>query len=211
VLDYDLAAIEINPANCLACGVKQVSQGGGSAIVDIGPEIATRYHGRASNNPVSTDQGMIVWMDADSSPPFSSDVVALRYEVFDGGAVTNLGGACGNGGTNGFNGPVALGNSDLRLTLSGGGSNLLFASIQFGNLTTTCGPCTFNNQNSYFFVLGVSGAGSFPLAIPCGPGYLGLNIWTQWAVFLSGVNPCGTIPAGADVSFSNRLRSVIGT
>ncbi|MCR9245669.1 MAG: hypothetical protein NXI31_11610 [bacterium] len=209
----DIAMVELDPATCLACGVVQTTSGG-TNVLDFGPEIATRYQGRPSIDPITQDQGLLVWSELGLSPTrfLETDVVAHLYEAFGGGAVTDLGGACGSGGNNGFNGPVALGNSQLELTLSGATTPIVFASIQFVNATQTCGPCTFNAQNSYVFTL-ANGAGgaSFPLAIPCDPSFHGLGVFTQWASFLSGANPCGTFPASAEVSFSNRLEAVIGS
>ena len=211
-LDYDIAFLEINPDNCLACGVRQLSQGGAINIVDIKPAIATRYSGRASNNPVTLDQGLIVWMDAESAPPFDSNVVGNLYEAFDGGVVTNLGGACGNGGTNGFNGPVALGNSNLRLTVTGASSNLTLVSIMFSNSTVPCGPCQINSSGpSFLSAFGTGGNSSFALPIPCNTVFLGSQLYTQWASVFSGANPCAILPANLQMSFSNRLNVTIGT
>lgn len=211
-INYDIGFIEINPDTCLACGALQYSSGLGAQVTDMNPTIATRYSGRGTNDPVTTDQAMVVWMDANSAPPFASNVTGVLYEGFGGGVVTNLGGGCGSGGTNGFDGPVALGNSELNLTVSGAGSSLLLVSIMFVDSTVSCGPCQINSSApSFLSALGVSGNGSLPLPIPCDAAFLGTTLYTQWASVLSGGNPCAILPAGLGLSFSNRLTATIGT
>ncbi len=206
----DIQMVEYDAENCTACGVPETSLGGANPL-DFGPEVATRHQGRASNDPVAADQGLIVWTDMTVGPgTIDSGVVGRRYEAFTGGAVTNLGGACGNGGVNGFNGPVALGNSQLELTLSGAASTNVHIGIQFSNAVIPCGPCTINADGGYYPVTASpSGSASFAVAIPCDLSIQGVSLYTQWATVLSGQNPCGLIPAVAELSFSNRLRAVI--
>lgn len=211
-LNYDIATVELNPANCLSCGVRQLNAGTGLNVVDINPEIATRWSGRATNNAATVDGGMIAWMDASSNPPFDADIVLHYYEAFEGGAVSNLGGGCGNGGNNAFNGPVALGNTDFNLSVNGAGSDLLLVSIMFVNNSVPCGGCQINGDTtSYLFAPGVGGSSSFDLPIPCDSVFIGSELYTQWASIQSGTNPCAIIPSSLQISYSNRMAATIGT
>lgn len=210
-LNYDIRVVELDALNCTVCGAETFASGGGSNIVDLNPEIATRYSGRASlNGNENIDQGMVVWMDTATAPPFEGDLVANLYEAFGGGTVNNLGGGCGNGGNNGFNGPVALGNADLELTVTGAGSGLTLISIMFADTFVSCGGCVINaDAASYLFAPAVSGNASFPLPIPCDSVFVGTQLYTQWASVLSGTSPCAILPASLELSYSNRLNATI--
>ncbi|MCA8975611.1 MAG: hypothetical protein KDC98_12895 [Planctomycetes bacterium] len=187
-----------------------ISVPSGYEVLCNSPAIASR---RSSSAVGGEDDALIVF-GRTSAPffgPYTGSILARRYEAIGvGGPVYNLGGACGNGGNNTFNGPVAVGNADLRLRVTGAGSDLLFASIQLANVTQGCGGCTYNAQNDYAFVLGSGGAGSYPLAVPNDAYFLGLDLYTQWAAFLSGATPCALIPPSAQASFSNRLHATVG-
>ncbi len=61
---------------------------------------------------------MLVFHERENAAPFDGGIVGQELEALgSGGAVTSLGGGCGLGGTNGYNGPVASGNTELRATL----------------------------------------------------------------------------------------------
>ncbi|MCA8948390.1 MAG: hypothetical protein KDE27_02740 [Planctomycetes bacterium] len=207
-LRYEISAQEVDLQNCVPCGLRtHVSAPTGNTLQS--PAIGTRYTA-AAGTPVTADEGILAYTNAIAGPPFSTNIALLRARGFGAGSPpTDLGGACGNGGSNGFVGPVVIGNAGLRMSVAGAGSNALFASLQFVDSTTTCGACTYNNLNSYLFVPGSNGGGSRPLPIPCDSSFLGLRLRTQWAAFLSGVNPCSIIAAPIQVSFSNRLEATI--
>ena len=210
-LNYDIRVVELDALTCTTCGEETFGAGGGLNIVDLNPEIATRYSARASlNGNEFVDQGMVVWMDTASSPPFEGDLVANLYEAFGGGTVNDTGGACGNGGTNSFNGPVALGNADLELQVTGAGSALTLVSIMFTDIFVSCGGCAINaDAGSYLFAPAVSGNASFALPIPCDSSFIGTQLYTQWTSLLSGTSPCAILPASLELSYSNRLSVTI--
>lgn len=210
-LNYDIVVVELTAETCLPCGQRQFTFGGGLNIVDLNPEIATRYSGRSSTQGnITFDQGMIVWMDTSPTPPFEGDLVANLYEAFGGGAVVDLGGGCGPAGTNGVNGPIALGNSDFRLTVSGASGDLLLVSIMFTNSVASCGGCQINDDpGTYIFAPGVGGNSSLALPIPCDTSFAGSPLWTQWATVLSGASPCPILPPSLELSYSNRLEMTI--
>ena len=146
---------------------------------------------------------MIVWMDANLTPPFTSSVVGNLYEAFGDSVVTDLGGGCGNSGTNGFFGPVALGNAQLELKITGPPSSPAnFVSIMFTDSTVPCGPCQIPSNIHSFFPETLSGR--FALPIPCDSVFLGMELYTQWATVLSGASPCAILPASLELSLSNR-------
>jgi len=210
-LNYDIRVVELDALTCTVCGQETFASGGGLNIVDLNPEIATRYSGRSSTNGnINFDQGMVVWQDTDGTPPFEGDLVANLYEAFGGGTPNNLGGGCGSGGTNSFNGPVALGNADLELQVTGAGSGLTLVSIMFVDTFVSCGGCTINaDAASYLFAPAVGGNASFPLPIPCNSVFIGTQLYTQWASVLSGVSPCPILPASLELSYSNRMNATI--
>ncbi|MFK7740796.1 MAG: hypothetical protein AB8H80_10775 [Planctomycetota bacterium] len=210
-INYDIVAVELHRETCQTCGALMGVLGSAGALVDFNPVIATRYSGRASNlGDPNFDEGMIAWMDASITPPFFGDIKANLYEAFGGGVVTDLGGACGNGGTNSFEGPVAIGNEGLVLEVAGAGSDLLLCSIMFANSVTSCGPCQIqSDEGSFLFAPGWGGFSSLVLPVPCDASLFGVTLYTQWASVLSGASPCGLLPANLEISVSNRLRATL--
>lgn len=177
-------------------------------------ENAVRMIGKrtGSSSPAS-DAGMLVFHERENTAPFDGDIVGQEFEALGpGGAVTSLGGGCGLGGSNGFDGPVASGNTELHATLTGASalSPFMAIGIEFTSSTVSSGPCTFLSTGYTIVFPTMAGEASFPLGIPCNPAFVGLVFYTQWAALLSGVSPAPLLPPSAQVSFSDRLQVVIG-
>jgi hypothetical protein len=127
-----------------------------------------------------------------------------------GGAVTDLGGGCGLGGTNSTAGPVAIGNGQLSFQLAGADPS---ATLALFNLALSppaplvCGPCAWT-PFQFTFVQNASGGGSsHAVWIPCDTALVGAVLEAQWTVPSPSATPCGTF---AGFSLSNRLRMTIG-
>jgi len=211
-LNYDVRMIALDAGDCSVCGQAEFGAGGAPTnIVDLNPEIATRWSGRASNTVVvGRDQAMAVWMDLDDDPPFEGDLVGNLYEAFVGGPVADLGGSCGNGGVNTAVGPCALGNTAFEVQLTGAGSSLNLLSIMFVDNTLPCTTCAIQSDpNSYLFAPGAGGNASFPLPIPCNPAFIGADLYMQWATLLSGSYSCLLLPPSLQHSYSNRIQATI--
>jgi hypothetical protein len=128
-----------------------------------------------------------------------------------GGAVVDLGGGCGLGGTTWAQGPAAIGNGYLVFHLAGADPT---ATVAICNVAINppspllCGPCAWT-PFQFTFVQNAAGGGSAQgIAVPCNTSLLGLNLEAQWTVVTPGVAPCALFPG---FSLSNRLRLTLGT
>ncbi len=211
-LDYDIAYAGVDPDSCLPCGHRTQAVGGGSTTA-IKPAIATRV---VSTNPSALaqpdlDEAMLVWMEADLTPPFNSSVVGNVIESFGDNPVVDLGGGCGNGGTNNYNGPVALGNWKLRLLSNSPTQAIHLVSVMFSDSTVPCGSCQINSDLLSFIMVtpALSSSGYLALPIPCDPNLAGVQLFTQWANVFSGASSCAIMPPSLEVSFSNRTSVTI--
>jgi hypothetical protein len=159
--------------------------------------------------PAVWDQGMIVWQAVSATE--GGDIKARLVEAFGtGGAVVDLGGRCGLGGTATVFGPAAIGNGTFRFLLTGASERAAAAAFNLSlpGVPFTCGSCTVT---PYFWTVpcGIGGGSSsllFP--IPCEPALIGLTVEAQWTVLLTEQTPC---PLSLGASFSNRIHVTVGS
>ena len=203
-LQYDISVLAMARLGCEPCG-QRVFVGGGGNFTDIRPEIASE----ASGGEIDYEC-LIVWMDAENTPPFESEIWAQRFEAFGpGGAITNVGGGCGLGGVAGGVGPFSLGNSSFVFTLSGADPASTGAVFVLGATTgpQPCGSCVLTSPLIQIPRPVTSGSAAISLPVPCNPAFLGGSVQAQWWVAGTSVTPCFIAPT---VSFTDRLNLTIG-
>jgi hypothetical protein len=136
----------------------------------------------------------------------------LLDAVGPGGAVVDLGGGCGAGGTASVTSAVAIGNGFLVHLLSGADPGATTAILNFAAgspAPLTCGPCAWTPfattiQTSVYG----GGFASASTSIPCNTALVGAVLESQWTLVTPGQTPCPSFPG---FSLSNRLRLVVGT
>lgn len=200
----DVRAVLVNP-DCSTCGQNFQLAGIGVNVREGAPRITGRWVG-----PNVSDVAMVSYSEADRLPPFRSDIVGQLIEAQSNGLpITNVGGACALGGTNGSSGgPFVLGNSSFAFRVTGADPNaLLFLSLGFPSGGISCGLCALTNPLAFQFKVNTNGASTSPFPIPCDPAFAGTNFEWQWVSFLTAFNPCPNAPG---LSASNRLQATIG-
>jgi hypothetical protein len=191
------------PRTCLPCGLQHTLSGPNAAHAD--PKLASRISG-------GVDEAMLVFASVVPVPPFHSAVAAQRLEAIGaGGAVVDLGGGCGAGGTAGTNGvPLAIGASafafQLGGALGGGNGGALFVLGAAGP-PLVCGACAVLAPTVSFPRAVTGGSASFPLPIPCDVNLVGGALEVQWWCVGASSTPCAPAPA---VAFSPRLSCTVG-
>jgi len=202
VNNYDIRGLELS-ADCTSCGPNSLLTGLNTTLlrnVELAPAMASEY-GSGSDS----DEAMLVFTEADDSPPFTSSLVAQRYEAMAGAPITTTGPTCGAGGQiYSSGGPFAVGNTDFQVNLSnippGGIPILLFA---FPGSTLSCGPCTYVQNLASVFILPVGDTSSYTWSMPCSVApYVGVSFVVQWATLNSGTTPCAALPS---IAFSERM------
>ena len=200
---YDVAMRALDPTNCRSCGPEETLGFIGSAY-NHDPQIGTMVAAGSS-----ADEALIVFSSALDRPPFTSDVIGRSYEaVGPGGKVKTVSSACGNGGTAGINGPMALGNASLAYTLTGAdpAAQVAVFVLNAAGPPIPCGPCSLTVPLVNVGVPVVNGAATLPGRIGCELAYVGATIETQWWVIGTSTSPC-FVPG---VSFSSRLHTDVG-
>ena len=161
--------------------------------------IATQRHG----SPDAGDGALVTWGS-------DGDVFAQRWSVFgNGGPVVNLGGACQGGGNITVEGPVAVGQPDLRVHLSGADPAAQLAVLGLAPAPAapfSCGPCDWMPPLLTFVHPLVAGGATQSLAIPCQVGLLHKRVEVQWTTVGTNLAPC---PLSPGVGVSQRLRLTI--
>ncbi|MEM7201360.1 MAG: hypothetical protein AAF628_13910 [Planctomycetota bacterium] len=205
-LHYDIEAVSVDLGSCNACGPVTRFTGSAAKVAGLTPQIGSRVSGGSTS-----DEAMIVWMDAQAVPPYSSEIWAQRFEALgSGGPVTDLGGACGPGGVAGTNGPAAIGNPNFAFTLTGADPTASIAVVVLAapGPRLPCGPCQVTLPIAQAPRLtGPPGSASLPLALPCDLTLLGGQIQFQWWAVFSSASPCQLLPTA---SLSNSVVATIG-
>jgi hypothetical protein len=196
-------------ADCTVCGIRLVLDGvSGAGNYDY--EFLPRCCGRVSGNPVTGDDGLVVFGEAQTVAPFESNLIAQRFEALGPGvAPVVLGPGCGAGGTAGTTGgPFVVGNPSFRFTLTGIPASVApFFSIGFPTPPTSCGSCTLTAPLSFEFLVNSGGAANKPLPVPCSNSFNGVAFEVQWVTFLTSGNGC---PSAPGLSATQRVRHTIG-
>jgi hypothetical protein len=197
--DYDLFMVTVDPDTCAVCE-PEAWIASGSALDDH-PEVAGQSSG--TNSLAVGDQALVVWQAQDTTTPFDSDTRAHLVEAIGaGGAVVDLGGGCGGGGTIAVNGPVALGNASFEYGLSGaaGPPVALILSPTLANFS--CGPCTL--RPALDVILAVPAPFASPT--PCLLAFYGATFYAQWIVAAPG--GCSLAPS---LAVSSAISMTIGS
>ena len=204
-LDFEVHGRAITPdAGVTFCGDEFVV--GGSNSSERSAAIATQRAG--SDAPTSNDEALLVWNSADILT-YHSNVDGQIYRPFVGATGVVLSQGCGSPVTLGQNGPVALGNADLRFELSTTDPAPGLGIFLFGfGATTSCpvaGGCTAINP-----IASTTGVFAFPtqtlttpLGLPCDGSFAGLALQVQGLVLGSNAGTCAVFPSA---SLSSRYR-----
>ncbi len=185
-----LSGVEVEDLGQLGLGL-MVDQGGVALVTAIN-----------SSANATEDTGYAVW-----------DALAIRGQAFEamvGLPTTDLGGGCDGGGSLTYDGPVALGNSDLEAEMSGAdpaASLAYFGYVQAGNGFQICGPCeTIFGLPQLRLLLTPAllnnGSGGLTIPIPADAALLGAKLDTQWLTIGTSASPC---PLIGSVATSNRV------
>jgi hypothetical protein len=208
--NYDVRGAELSAA-CATCGNPfQLTGLNGSSLRnnEFTPVVASEAGGGAAS-----DDALLVFAEADDSPPFESSMIAQRYQALgSGGAISVVGSACGVPGTIGTGGgPFAVGNTDFTVTLTGAQPAAIpFLLWGFPGGESTCSTCVMTNALATVFVLPSGGGATYSYRLPCNTfAFLGLTLQTQWVLLNTTANPCPTAP-GLGLSMSQRLRLTVG-
>lgn len=207
--NYDIRGVELG-ANCVTCGDPFILAGLNGTLlrnVEFMPAIASKYGGGATTD----NDALIVFAEADDSPPFTGSVIAQRYTAFGaGGAVTYVGSGCGVAGPAiTVVGPFAAGNTDFQIQCTGVPAGAIpFLLFGFPGGEVTCGPCVYTNPVTSEFVLPSGGTASFFYRMPCSVyRFVGTTVQVQWALFGTAATPC---PVVSSLSFTRRARLTLG-
>ncbi|MEM7203308.1 MAG: hypothetical protein AAF628_23800 [Planctomycetota bacterium] len=155
------------------------------------------------------DGALLVYMSADSAPPFQHEVHAQLYEATGaGGAVVGLGGGCGGGGAASAVGSFAVGSTDFAFLLTGaagGTTGVAYLALGGTGAPISCGPCTVTLPIVTLGAPLTYGGARLDVPVPCVQSLISGAVEAQWWV----VAPSGCTLA-PDLSFSNRLQATVG-
>jgi hypothetical protein len=168
-------------------------------------QFAPRCIGRRDGSATATDEGLVVFSDADNVPPFGGDLVAQRFEAAGAGTPpVVVGPGCGAGGTAGVNGAFTIGSTDFAFTLAGAESTAaVFFSLALPGPTLGCSPCTLTTPVAFELTPNIRGAAYRAGPGTCDPIYLGLTLEFQWVSVNTSTSPCLMLPT---LATSQRLQ-----
>jgi len=199
----DILVRELSPT-CINCGPTSLLSGlTPTSLRQV--EHSAAAASALSGGGVSDDTALIVFTESDDQPPFTSSLIAQRFEAMVGQAAVNRGGGCGYAGSIATSGgPFSPGNLSFRINLSAVPSGALpILMFAVPNNTGTCGVCTYVNGFANLYVHPVLGRCTYNWALPCGYSFAAnASIEVQWVIVGSGTTPCTLFP---DVALSDRL------
>lgn len=208
--NYDIRGVELS-ASCTTCGPSHLLTGLNGTLlrnVEHMPAICSEISAGGDS-----DEGMIVFTESDDGPPFTSSIVAHRYEALAGTPIPVLGTPCGTAATIGAEGPFAVGNADFAITVD----NLPLISLPLINVGApgatypvgVCSNCVILNPFVTIFVPPVGTSASWSLPIGCPTiSSLGAQLDAQWSIFSPSHSTCGGVglPALDRFAWTARLR-----
>jgi hypothetical protein len=187
----------IDSGSCANCNDPFTAPGvGGARIV-----VATGLSGGSTVSEVS----LAVWHDA------GNDITGqLLRNHGSTGAITDLGGACGNAGTADFTHEPGIGSTAMRGTLTNFPPSVLAAIFNFAppGAPAPCGACVWTLPSVTLTPPNGGGIFNVYFPIPCLPSLVGAQFETQWTVLDLSQAPCPLLPG---LSASRRLRLTIGS
>lgn len=202
--DYNIYAYGIAASDCKLCEVLFPLDL--SATWDSAPSLASMYAGGSAG-----DQVLATWYSGVLGAGIEqSNVKGHLLEAFGpGGAVVDLGGACGNGGVTELVSGLAAGNPNfgIRLSPAIAPATIAFLFISAAATPFSCGTCSVVLGGAQFPVPIVGAQATKLLPVPCDVNIVGIQVDAQWVVFPSSVSPC---PLFGSASASNRLRLTVG-
>lgn len=167
--------------------------------------------GTSSGSP-QLETGLVVW----SQPVFNSSATQVGHEVRvqqirshgSGGTTTDLGGACGNGGTQSFVQPPALGTNNFECDVDGlpAGALLTIFNLAPVGAPIPCGACSWTPFAVTLTPPIVAGAARVEFPIPCVSQLNGAELETQWTTIHPAQAPCPLVPGFV---MSNRVKLTI--
>ncbi|TAJ14484.1 MAG: hypothetical protein EPO68_12765 [Planctomycetota bacterium] len=204
--NYDVYAYGIGTSDCKLCEI--LFPFDLSATWDAAPSMASQYAGGSAG-----DQVFATWYSGVlGSGLEQTNVKGQLLEAFGpGGAVVDLGGACGNGGVTELASPLTAGNPEFAIRLSPAiaPATVAFLFISAAATPFTCGTCAVALGGAQFPVPVIPATEvKKVLPIPCDANIVGIQVDAQWVVFPSSVSPC---PIFGSASASNRLRLTVGS
>jgi hypothetical protein len=162
-------------------------------------QIATGTSGGAPDH----ERALAVWANG-------TQVFAQRLQNYGtNGTTTNVGGGCGNGGTQAFSHEPGIGSSGLACTVSGLPPTALATIFNFaapGN-AFVCGTCIWSPFSVTLTPPIVGGQATVQFPIPCLPTLIGSQFETQWTTVDLTQAPC---PLVSGVVLTDRLLMTIG-
>jgi hypothetical protein len=180
----------LDPTTCATCGLDwQVD-------THVSSQETPAIVAQRSGSPGASDAALVVWSNG--------TIRGRRFEARSNDVVTAMGGACSLTGFDDFatfNGDAVLGSTDFELVLASPVSLPLILVLGFGNLSAPCGSCTIVPTLDIL----LPAINPYPLAIPCDPLLVGVDLYTQWVLLKP--SDCPILP---DLAFSNALRFTIG-
>jgi hypothetical protein len=160
--------------------------------------VATHASGGLTNG----DGALAVWAEA-------GNVYAQRLvNHANGGALVDLGGGCGSGGTQSFSHNPAIGSSGFRCSVNG----LPFGAPTIFNFSAPapavpCGGCSWLPFAVTLTPPTALGSAWVEFPIPSQPSLVGAQSETQWTTIDPPQAPCPLLPGFV---LSNRVRLTIG-
>ncbi len=180
----------LDPVTCASCGREERVDT--TIVTDAQPALASRWDG----GDTTSDQAMVAYST-------NGAIFARHWQLHGTPGITSLGGACGIPGISDFasyHGQPVLGDSTFGVDLVSPTSPVLLLVVGFTAVNIQCGACTL--VPSLDVVL--PGVSPTSIPIPCEPGLIGADLFTQWIQF----RPSGC-PLLPDFGFSNCLQFTI--
>ena len=180
----------LDPANCASCGLELRTDS--TLVADGTPAIASRW----DSGDAASDEGLVVWSNG--------TIRARRCEARGSGGIQSLGGGCFLGGLadiNTYSGRPVLGDSTFALELLAPSAPVAALVVGFSAVNFPCGSCTLVPALD----LVLAGVSPTPVPIPCQPGLIGTDLYTQWLLLKP--SDCPLVPFLAN---SNTLKFTIG-
>ena len=205
--EYRIGASNVVPGSCELCNA-QVLTGNPSGFMSSFPALCAKR-----SNGADSTEAFLTWEQLEISSG-NSLLRSHRYRPFNGGTVTPLPSltTCGGGGNAGIEGPFAVGNPDLVLTLRNADPQAPAAFLLFDTSLaplTTCGTCTLITPQVISPLFPVAaGAADASLPVPCDAALIGFAMDMQWAVVTppTTISPCPLFPF---ISVSDGIRLVL--